>query len=83
MSQELQKAVESFCRLIPESKVGKYSPNTLDDKRLKKIYDTAIAHNENITPKHIIDCLKEYHPQLSETDIQECGDTAFNHMLSL
>ncbi len=83
MSQELQKAIESFCQLIPESKIGKYSPNALDDKRLKKIYDTAIANKENVTPKLIIDCLKESHPQLSETDIQECGDTAFNHMLSL
>lgn len=81
MSEELQRAIESFCCLIPESKIGNYSPNSNDDRRLKNIYDTAIANNEDISPCDIIICLKKWHPDINEEYIIECGDTAFRYMI--
>ena len=83
MSEELQKAIKSFCQLIPESKIGKYSSNALDDKRLKLIYNTAISAGEEVRPQHIIDCLKECHPNIADEVIVECADSAFKHMLTL
>lgn len=81
MSKELQKAIESFCSLMPESKIGTYSPNSNDDRRLKNIYDTAVANNEDIRPCDIIDCFKKWHPDIDEKHIIECGDTAFRYMI--
>ena len=83
MSTELQKVIRSFCQLIPENKIGEYSSNALDDKRLKLIYDTAILIGEDIRPQHIIDCLKECHPNIADEVIVECADSAFKHMLTL
>ena len=35
MSEELEKAIELFCVVLPENKVGTYSPQPNDDARLK------------------------------------------------
>ena len=83
MSNELQKAIKLFCQFIPECKIGKYSPNPNDDRRLKSIYDVACSNSEEIRASDIIDCLKELKPEVCEKDIVECGDTAFKHMLQL
>ena len=81
MSDALQKAIELFCQLIPESKIGTYSANPNDDRRLKAIYETAINNHEDIHASDIIECLKECHPGIAEVDIIKCGDSAFRHML--
>ena len=83
MSTELQRAIRSFCQLIPESKIGEYSSNALDDKRLKDIYETACEIGEDISSIDIIACLRECHPNVSDEEIIKCGDSAFRHMLNL
>lgn len=83
MSTELQKAIESFCLLIPVSKIGEYSSNPNDDRRLKHILDTALKNNEEVRPKHIIDALSACHPEIDMADIIQCADTAFRHMFNI
>ena len=83
MSNELENAIKSFCISLPDAKVGKYSPNPNDDRRLKDIYDTAVINNEEVRPSDIIEGLKKYKQDVSEGDILECGDTAFKYMLEL
>ena len=43
MSEELEKAIELFCVVLPENKVGTYSPQPNDDARLKEILETALT----------------------------------------
>lgn len=84
MSNELENAIKSFCISLPDAKVGKYSPNPNDDRRLKDIYDTAVVNNEEVRPSDIIEGLRKYKQNnVAEDDILECGDTAFKHMLQL
>lgn len=83
MSTELQKAIESFCLLIPESKIGEYSSNSNDDRRLKHILDTALKNKEDVSPKHIIETLSACHPEIDMADIIKCADTAFHHMFNI
>ena len=42
MSKELEKAIELFCAVLPENKIGTYSPQPNDDARLKEILETEL-----------------------------------------
>jgi hypothetical protein len=83
MTKELALAINAFCYHIPESKIGIYSPNVLDDNRLESIYDVACKSGEDIRPQYFIDSLKAHHPNIADNDIMECADTAFRHMLDI
>ena len=83
MSEELEKAIELFCVVLPENKVGTYSPQPNDDARLKEILETALRNNEEVRILHLIDGLKNWHPDIAESDIIECAETAFNRMFEL
>lgn len=84
MSNELENAIKSFCIFLPDTKVGTYSPNPNDDRRLKSILEAANKNKEEVRPSDIIEGLKKYKQNnVAEDDILECGDTAFKHMLQL
>lgn len=83
MSNELENAIKSFCIFLPDTKVGTYSPNPNDDRRLKSILEAANKNKEEVRPSDIIEGLKKYKQDVSEGDILECGDTAFKYMLEL
>ncbi|MBQ7774021.1 MAG: hypothetical protein IJ383_08170 [Bacteroidales bacterium] len=59
MSNELKNAINTFCKLLPDNKVGEYSPNPNDDRRLKAIIDTANKNSEGVRPSDIIEGLRE------------------------
>ena len=83
MTTELKQAIDLFCQFIPYNKIGAYSPQCLDDVRLKAILDTAMKMNEEVRPTDIFKSLKSLYPELDESVIGECADTAFKHMLDL
>ena len=83
MSEELEKAIELFCVVLPENKIGTQSPQPNDDARLKEILKTALRNNEEVRILHLIDGLKKWHPNIAESDIMECAETAFDRMFEL
>ena len=83
MSEELEKAIELFCAVLPENKAGTYSPQPNDDARLKEILETALRNNEEVRILYLIDGLKKWHPDIAESDIIEWAETAFNRMFEL
>ena len=83
MNPILKDTIQTFCKFIPESKIGIYSPNPNDDRRLRAIYETAIAVGGEVKPSYILDCLKELYPNWEEKDLIDCADSSFKHMLNL
>lgn len=83
MSEKLQKEIQTFCMLLPESKIGEYSANTHDDKRLVNIYKTAIENGEDVRPLDILNCLRKCYPNYDDKVLSLCADTAFRHMCDI
>ena len=83
MSKESEKIIELFCAVLPENKIGTYSPQPNDDARLKEILETALKNNEDVRIQYLIDGLKKWHPNVAESDIIECAETAFNRMFEI
>ena len=83
MSKESEKIIELFCAVLPENKIGTYSPQPNDDARLKEILETALKNNEDVRIQYLIDGLKKWHPNVAKSDIIECAETAFNRMFEI
>lgn len=83
MNKKLYDAIQRFCLLLPENKIGEYSANALDDQRLINIYRTAIENGEDVRPSDLLNSLKECHPDVALEDLRQCADTAFRHMCDI
>lgn len=72
MNEQLKKAIDSFCSLIPEAKIGIYSHHPKDHERLAKIAYLSHVTNEEVANQNIIEGLAEKH-DVHENDIRDCA----------
>lgn len=81
MNEKLKAAIDFFALMIPECKIGIYSNNPLDDKRLDKIAFLSDLLNICITKEDLKEALKRHHPDVGDKDIADCAASCMEYIL--
>lgn len=83
MNPKLEKAINTFCFMMPDAKIGIYEHQPLDDERIAKIACLSFFTGDDVTAQDFIDGLTKYNPTLHAKDIQDCAKGVHDYYLQI
>lgn len=78
--ETVDQKLTSFCSLLPENKIGEYSSNPNDDRRLIELAYVSYSTKQEITIEMFKDELQKWHPDVFENDIDRCAKSCLEQI---